>query len=39
MRLNPQMIEYSKEDRDLVSLHGDPDFLSLLDRAAQQAQA
>jgi tetratricopeptide (TPR) repeat protein len=39
MRLNPQLIEFSKLDTDLVSLHGDTDFLSLLDRAAQQAQA
>lgn len=38
MRLNPQLIEYSKEDPDLITLHGDTDFLSLLDRAAQQAQ-
>lgn len=39
MSLNPQLIEFSKQDSDLVSLHGDTDFLSLLERAAQQAQA
>jgi hypothetical protein len=39
MRLNPRMIEFSKQDPDLVSLHDDADFLSLLERAAQQAQA
>jgi tetratricopeptide (TPR) repeat protein len=38
MRLNPQLIEYSKQDSDLVSLHGDADFLSLLDRVAHPAQ-
>lgn len=39
MRLNPTLVEYSKQDPDLVSLHGDSDFLSLLDRAARQAPA
>lgn len=38
MRLNPQLIEYSKQDPDLVSLHGNTDFLSLLDRVAPQVQ-
>lgn len=39
MHLNPQLIEFSKQDTDLVSLHDDTDFLSLLDRASQQSQA
>lgn len=39
MRLNPRMVEFSKQDPDLVSLHDDADFLSLLDRLAPQAQA
>jgi tetratricopeptide (TPR) repeat protein len=37
-KLAPQYIEFSREDPDLVSLHSDPDYLTLLERV-QPAQA
>jgi len=38
LRLNPQLVEYSKQDTDLISLHDDAGFLAMLERVAETEQ-
>jgi tetratricopeptide (TPR) repeat protein len=38
LRLNPQLVDYSKQDTDLVSLHNDASFLDMLERVAVTEQ-